>query len=49
MPAYVEVWCEKDACTMRDILNRNTKWSRKMDTSRRRLLAALVGCHWERQ
>ena len=32
MPAYVEVWCEKDACAMPDILNRNTKWSKKMDT-----------------
>jgi hypothetical protein len=21
MPAYVEVWCEKNACAMRDILN----------------------------
>src|ERR1700751_6003620 len=29
--------------TMRDILNRNTKWSRKMDTSRRRLLAGIGG------
>src|SRR6201986_2929290 len=29
--------------TMRDILNRNTKWSRKMDTSRRRLLAGVGG------
>jgi hypothetical protein len=21
MPAYVEVWCDKDACAMRDVLN----------------------------
>src|SRR5258707_12187093 len=43
MPAYVEVWCEKDACAMRDILNLQTRWSRKMDTSRRRLLAGVGG------
>jgi catalase len=43
MPAYLEVWCEKDACAMPDILNRNTKWSEKMDTSRRRLLAGVGG------
>src|SRR3984957_4351788 len=29
--------------TMRDILNRNTRWSKKMDTSRRRLLAGVGG------
>jgi len=43
MPAYVEVWCEKDACAMRDILNLQTRWSKKMDTSRRRLLAGVGG------
>jgi catalase len=43
MPAYVEVWCEKDACAMRDILNLKTRWSKKMDTSRRRLLAGVGG------
>src|SRR5258707_7713907 len=43
MPAYVEVWCEKDACAMRDILNLKTKCSKKMDTSRRRLLAGVGG------
>ena len=42
-PAYVEVWCEKDACAMRDILNLKTRWSNKMDTSRRRLLASVGG------
>src|ERR1700730_7338004 len=43
VPAYVEVWCEKNACTMRDILIRKTRWSKKMDTSRRRLLAGVSG------
>lgn len=43
MPAYVEVWCKKDACAMRDILNPQTRWSKKMDTSRRRLLAGIGG------
>jgi catalase len=43
MPAYVEVRCGKDACAMRDILNLKTRWSKKMDTSRRRLLAGVGG------
>src|ERR1700758_2107166 len=43
MPAYVEVWCERDACAMRDILNLQTRWSKKMNTSRRRLLAGVGG------
>ncbi len=43
MPAYVEVWFEKDACAMRDILNLKTRWGKKMDTSRRRLLAGVGG------
>src|ERR1700730_13164526 len=43
MPGYVEVWCEKDACAMRDILNLQTRWGKKMDTSRRRLLAGVGG------
>jgi hypothetical protein len=43
MPAYVEVWREKDACATRDMLNLQTRWSQKMDTSRRRLLAGVGG------
>src|SRR6201993_5488565 len=40
---YVEVWCERDACAMRDIFNPQTRWSKKMDTSRRRLLVGVGG------
>ena len=40
---YVEVWCENDACAMRDILNLQTSWRKRMDTSRRRLLAGIGG------
>jgi len=43
MRAYVEVWCEKDACAMRDILNLQTRWGKTMDTSRRGLLAGVGG------
>jgi hypothetical protein len=31
------------ACAMRDMLNLQTRWSKKMDTSRRRLLAGVGG------
>jgi catalase len=43
MPAWFEVWCEKDACAMRDILNPRGDGVRKMNTSRRRLLAGVGG------
>src|SRR6267143_3496204 len=43
MPGYVEVWCEKDACAIRDILNLQTRRGKKMDTSRRGLLAGVGG------
>jgi hypothetical protein len=49
MPACVEVWCEKDACAMRDILNLKTRWSKKWIPLGEGYLLALVGCHWERQ
>jgi hypothetical protein len=49
MPGCVEVWCEKDACAMRDILNLKTGWSKKWIPLGEGYLRALVGCHWERQ